>query len=241
MARTTKDRDVGVYTAAPAKFSALPFQKVDRDTLYDRAYAEIRRVIMSGQIQPGAPVTIRGLASALGISTMPVRDALRRLVAERVLEISTNRSYRLRTLTAAQFEEILNIRLMLEGMIAERATQRINSDELKELESLQAQMETVDAAGEDFLEYNRQFHFRYYEIAEQPIALTIVESLWLQAGPLLNYYRLRNGAATALENHRSLLNALARRDGASARAAIERDLTEAGHVILSEIGAAEAS
>jgi DNA-binding GntR family transcriptional regulator len=239
MSRTTKSRDVGVSTAVPAQFSGLPFQKIDRDTLYDRAYAEIRRVIMSGRIQPGALVTIRGLAAALGISTMPVRDALRRLVAERVLEISTNRGYRLRTLTPAQFEEILNIRLMLEGMIAERATQQINDEQLKELEALQAQMEAVDAAGEEFLEYNRQFHFRYYAIAEQPVALTIVESLWLQAGPLLNYYRLRDGATTALENHRSLLDALARRDGASARVAIERDLTEAGNVILSEIGAAK--
>jgi DNA-binding GntR family transcriptional regulator len=230
-------RNLGI-AASSEDAPALMFQKVNRETLHDRVYLEIRRVIMSGRIRPGAMVTIRSLATALGTSTMPVRDALRRLLAERVLEVDSNRSYRLRSLTLSEFEEILHLRLMLEGAVAERAAERIANADVGTLERLQKSMEQALSTGGDFLDSNREFHFRFYMASDQPMTMGIIESLWLQAGPLLNYYRLRHGADTAMVHHRALLAALKSRDAKAARAAIESELTDAGKVILREIGQA---
>jgi DNA-binding GntR family transcriptional regulator len=219
----------------PASSSESPFHKVNRDTLHDRVYLEIRRAIMSGKIQPGSVVTIRNLAAALDTSTMPVRDALRRLVAERVVQLDSNRSYRLQALTASEFDEILRIRLMLEGMLAERAAPAVTSDDIAHLERLQDQIELNAHNRTNFLELNQEFHFRFYAVANQPVTLNIVESLWLQAGPRLNNYLIRHGGRAALKHHRALLKALRKWDGKAARAAIEADLMDAGRVILDSL------
>jgi hypothetical protein len=62
---------------------ALRISKLERETLHDRAYLEVEKAIMSGAIRPGATITIRAMAAALGTSPMPVREALSRLVMRR--------------------------------------------------------------------------------------------------------------------------------------------------------------
>jgi DNA-binding GntR family transcriptional regulator len=64
---------------------ALRISKLERERLHDRAYLEVKKAIMCGAIRPGATITIRAMAAALGTSPMPVREALSRLVAERAL------------------------------------------------------------------------------------------------------------------------------------------------------------
>ena len=61
------------------------------EPLHENVYQEIRRNLIAGQFQPGEAVTLRGLAAKLGTSAMPVREALRRLVAERALDLGANR------------------------------------------------------------------------------------------------------------------------------------------------------
>ena len=76
--------------------------KLERETLHDRAYLELKKAIMSGAIRPGATITIRAMATALGTSPMPVREALRRLVAERALEMLPTRSVTLPLMVASR-------------------------------------------------------------------------------------------------------------------------------------------
>src|SRR3954467_23957 len=92
---------------------AFGLARLERETLHERAYDEVKKAIMGGAIAPGAPMTIRALAKALGTSVMPVREALRRLVAERALELLPNRSVTLPVMTAEKFDEIVRIRLAL--------------------------------------------------------------------------------------------------------------------------------
>ena len=93
--------------------------KLERETLHDRAYLELKKAIMSGAIRPGATITIRAMATALGTSPMPVREALRRLVAERALEMLPTRSVTLPLMTAERFDEISRLRIALEGLASE--------------------------------------------------------------------------------------------------------------------------
>ena len=106
----------------------FPVQRLQRATLNDEVYHELRRAIMSGAIEPGSTMTIRGLAQSFGISLMPVRQALNRLVAEHVLVLLPNRSVALPRIDAARFREITRIRVALEGLAAEEAVAHVDAD-----------------------------------------------------------------------------------------------------------------
>ncbi len=82
--------------AATQERPAFGLARLERETLHERAYDEVKKAIMGGAIAPGEPMTIRALAKALGTSVMPVREALRRLVAERALELLPNARLRCR-------------------------------------------------------------------------------------------------------------------------------------------------
>jgi len=97
--------------------------KLKHLTLNDRAYSKLKEALISGTFAPGEPLIIRKLAEAYGISTTPIREALQRLVAERVLEMAPNRSIVVPMLTATAFEELTTIRVATEGVAAERAAQ----------------------------------------------------------------------------------------------------------------------
>jgi DNA-binding FadR family transcriptional regulator len=76
---------------------------VERETLNDRVYRELKNSIMAGSLKPGSELTLRSVADALGTSLMPVRDAMRRLVSERALEVLPSRRSRYRFSQSTSF------------------------------------------------------------------------------------------------------------------------------------------
>jgi DNA-binding GntR family transcriptional regulator len=206
--------------------------KLERETLHERAYLELRKAIMSGAIPPGATITIRAMAAALGTSPMPVREALRRLVAERALEMLPTRSVTLPMMTVERFDEICRIRTALEGLVAETAAAAIAPAALERMQQLEGEMGRVKPSRTaDYLAKNQEFHFTLYQAAGMPVAMQMIESLWLQVGPHLNLAVSELGPRTTPEHHRGLLEALARKSAKGARAAIEGDITDAARII----------
>jgi DNA-binding GntR family transcriptional regulator len=204
--------------------------KLERETLHDRAYLELKKAIMSGAIRPGATITIRAMATALGTSPMPVREALRRLVAERALEMLPTRSVTLPLMTAERFDEISRLRIALEGLATEAGAQHLSREALRRLQQAHAEMNRMKNVGE-YLAKNQEFHFTLYQAAGMPIALQMIESLWLQAGPLLNLAIGEYGFEGAQDHHRELLEHLTKHNVKGARSAIEADITDAARII----------
>jgi DNA-binding GntR family transcriptional regulator len=204
--------------------------KLERETLHDRAYLELKKAIMSGAIRPGATITNRAMATALGTSPMPVREALRRLVAERALEMLPTRSVTLPLMTAERFDEISRLRIALEGLAAEAGAQHLTREALRRLQQAHAEMNRMKNVGE-YLAKNQEFHFTLYQAAGMPVALQMIESLWLQAGPLLNLAIGEYGFEGAQDHHRELLDQLAKHNVKGARSAIEADITDAARII----------
>ena len=204
--------------------------KLERETLHDRAYLELKKAIMSGAIRPGATITIRAMATALGTSPMPVREALRRLVAERALEMLPTRSVTLPLMTAERFDEISRLRIALEGLATEAGAQHLTREALRRLQQAHAEMNRMKNVGE-YLAKNQEFHFTLYQAAGMPVALQMIESLWLQAGPLLNLAIGEYGFEGAQDHHRELLEQLAKHNVKGARSAIEADITDAARII----------
>ncbi len=210
--------------------------RLEAVTLQETVYRELKRTLMAGGFLPGETLTIRALAEALGTSTMPVREALQRLVAERGLKFLPNRSARVPLLTKESFEDLTRVRLELEGFAAELAAAHITETEIDELARALRQMEMADEAddGDDFSRGNQRFHFVIYRASRSEHLLPIIESMWLRIGPFLGYPLRTKGPLRKLaelmqdqQHHQAAIAAFRAGDGAAARKAIRDDLAEA--------------
>ena len=226
-----------VAAARPKRAENGPFEvpKLQRNTLNDEVYLQLKQAIMAGRLEPGVRMTIRSLAAAFGISLMPVREALRRLVAEQVLEMLPNRSVALPVITRERFYEITQIRISLESLAAEEAAGRITDADIEALDRLNDVMERPNATqSPGYLESNREFHFYLYRKSGLPILVSLIESLWLQIGPLLTIQQAAYAKSTAVPpqiHHHALLKALKKRDGKAAGRAIGTDIDDAAKII----------
>ena len=151
--------------------------KLERETLHDRAYLELKKAIMSGAIRPGATITIRAMATALGTSPMPVREALRRLVAERALEMLPTRSVTLPLMTAERFDEISRLRIALEGLATEAGAQHLSREALRRLQQAHTEMNRMKNVGE-YLAKNQEFHFTLYQASGSPWLVALIRPAW---------------------------------------------------------------
>lgn len=204
--------------------------------LHELAYDEIRRALISGKFAPGHKMTSRGLAAALGTSDMPVRAALGRLVAEGGLVQRANGTIAVPVLNRENFEEVMSLRALLEGRATALACSRLTEVELSLLRNVAKDL--GDAIQEDdivkYLEANHTFKFTIYAHCHSPILRSIIENLWLQAGPFLrNLANCRNlNGAMSIHHHAGALKALLARDASRAAQSISADIEEGmAHVL----------
>lgn len=218
-------------------------------TLSAKVYQDLREMIMSGQLQPGERLTLAGMAAALGTSAMPVREAINKLAADDALEILPNKSVRVPVMTRSRFQELVVIRLVVEGLAVETAAGRITAEQLTRLAGLEQAFRQETALGEpdvnQIIQINKQFHFTAYAAAQMPALSSLIEGLWLRIGPVLNLDFRNSGSRRrsdlpAVKAHHALLDALRAGDGAAAKAALAMDINTAAEVILSGTGLKEA-
>ncbi|MDR3100055.1 MAG: GntR family transcriptional regulator [Paraburkholderia sp.] len=212
-----------------------------RQTLSRDVYAQLRELLITGQMMPGEQISLRNIAAALGVSVMPVREAVHRLVAEQALELTPNRALRVPTMSISQFGEITQIRVNVEGLATAQAAARIEADGLARLQALHerfaAEMEKAKPDGARVIAMNQAFHFAIYEAARMPMLLQMIETLWLRIGPILNH-DLRSGSKrvgerVAVKHHDNLLDALRKGDSDAACAALRGDIESAAAYIVS--------
>lgn len=225
--------------------------RVERSTLADVVYSEIKELILSGRIAPGERLTLRRLAEAVGTSPMPVRDAVSRLVAENALEMLPNRSIQVSWPSRERFEEIITIRCTVEGLAAEVACRRRTEAELLEIKR-EAELFETFAHGEkpdpmEAMRANRRMHFAIYRAAAMPTLFQMIEALWLQVGPVfwasvggeIRAHAAANAPTdpsemlnTTYRSHAALVEAIAARDGDKARQAVIDDVEKAAVMIV---------
>lgn len=201
--------------------------KIEHQTLNDRAYGEIRKGLISSRFQPGQVLVIRNLAEIYGISTTPVREALQRLVAERLLVLLPNRSIAVPSLSVEKFTELARIRCALEGLAAELAAENIKAPQIKKLKSLLEEIDAAVAARDSklYANLNQKFHFVIYERANSPHLLQMVQDLWSQVGPFFNgLFDDDSFVAHANEQHEQIVSALEHGEAGAVRDAIVKDI-----------------
>lgn len=213
-----------------------------RQTLSADVYEQLKNLLISGQMMPGEQISLRSTANALGVSVMPVREAMQRLVAEQALEIGPSRALRIPMMSVGRLREITVIRKNLEGLATKQASLRLNQVTILQIEALGAdfaeEMLRNPADGARLIAVNQEFHFAIYRGAEMPMLLQLIEALWLRIGPILNYdlrssSSMRVASLRAVEHHKNLVTALKRRDSIAACNALQADIDSAANFIIS--------
>jgi DNA-binding GntR family transcriptional regulator len=222
VAATPKSSSSATHRRPPAALDTIA------QTTHESVYREIRNRILFGGFLPGAAVTLRGLAEDMGVSPMPVREAVRRLIAERALKMQDNRRVLVPPMTRDTFEQIVFARKTLEPELAARALDNIGPAEIRHITALDKAVDRAMAGGDvhGYMESNFRFHFSIYERAHADTLLALVESIWLQFGPFMRVAYSRWGTSSLEDQHQAAIAALERRDRKGLKAAIAGDASQ---------------
>jgi DNA-binding GntR family transcriptional regulator len=193
------------------------------DSVVDLAYERIRELVLAGDIAPGARLAQVELAERLGISRTPVREALRRLSAEGLVDSHPNRGFWVAEIGLDAVLRRLEVRLLLEPGIARLAAERRSERHLTELERAIAREERA-RNGSAAHDASREFHFVLARATGNDEHVRILDSLWLvEVGR-----RLLSRRATEVEwqgadvsEHREIAQAVADRRGDDAARLME--------------------
>jgi DNA-binding GntR family transcriptional regulator len=205
--------------------------KAPADTsLRSQVYDSLRDALTAGRFAPGQKLSFRYIAGTLGVSLTPVREAIRRLVAEGAFEMRPNRSVRVPPMTRDRVLELRDIRMAVEGLATGKAAALATREHVANLRRIAAELLAVRSRGDTAADRQkiREFHFALYAIAGQPTLLRVIEGLWLQTGPYLNLlYPEFIASPRGPERRLRIIKALQAHDGATARHEMESDIGDA--------------
>ncbi|HZS24374.1 MAG TPA: GntR family transcriptional regulator [Gaiellaceae bacterium] len=184
-------------------------------SLADKAYHEIRGLIVSLELAPGAVIDERDLIERLGIGRTPVREALRRLALERLVEVYPRRGMFVTGVDVRQLARLSEVRAVLEPEAARLAAGRATDADREELDAL---LEELDAGGAELMELDERIHRAVYRAAHNDLLEATLEQYYALA---LRIWMLAlertQDLEEAVEAHRDLVEAI--RDGDGERAA----------------------
>ena len=208
------------------------------NTKSDIVYDFIKEQIITGIYKPDGRIIIRDVAQQLGVSDIPVREAIKRLAADGLLETKSHSGARVAPINTETLEEIFLIRIELETLSTRLAAKAASTEEIDALERLVDQMD--DSINKQDLDAyslsNRAFHQQLYRASHAQVLIDMVENLFLRSenSKMVFHYdpdRLRHSN----EEHRSIVNAIRERDEEKA-ARIIRSQKETGfNVVLNAL------
>ena len=218
-------------------FDPLPIAVPRDDSLEQRAYAALRDALIQGGFPPGEKLSIRRIAAALGVSPMPARAALRRLAAERCLDIAPSGAAIVPLVTRDAYREITRIRMLLEPEAAAAAVPRLPHAEIAALRAIAAEARAARAAGDEdtYRRGDRLLHQRFFAAAGQPLLLAMIETLWMRRSAVIALARPILPARTDGDDHDALLAAAEARDAQAAAAASRSEIERAAAFLLARL------
>lgn len=192
--------------------------------------------IFDGEYGPGSRLNISCLAKRLKVSTIPVREALRRLEAEGLVEFQPNRGVVVRSLSAADLQELFLVRLPLETLAATEAARLRSESSLQVLESILRKMDAV-RQGDVWRALHEQFHEELYRLSEFPRLTKMIVGLRGQMRPYARLYVDNPSQIKHVQvEHYALLKAVRKRDYAGIQRIIHEHLARPARLALNKLG-----
>jgi DNA-binding GntR family transcriptional regulator len=183
------------------------------ESAQDLCLAHLRDAILSGRLPPGTRIRPEAVAAELGVSRMPVREALHQLDAEGLVTLRPNRGAVVTRLGPEDLAEIFEMRALLEGLCARHAARRATPAEIEELDLEAQAMRRLAAEPEHWLDRHEAFHDRLCALSARPRAAAEARRLRLLMRPLL---RAHAGSVrdpeTLGHEHEVIVDALRDRD-----------------------------
>lgn len=179
-------------------------------TMASAAAEEIRNRILSGDYPPGFQLRQDGLASDLGMSRIPIREALVQLESEGLLKILPHRGAVVVQLTAEEIEELFNMRLLLEPFLFKRSAPLLTKDDFRALHQIQMRYaKSIDKLDIDMWnELNTEFHLTLYRHARSPRIVLTVQNLLVECDrhTRIQLSTIRGDRERAVAEHAELLH-----------------------------------
>jgi DNA-binding GntR family transcriptional regulator len=199
---------------------------LDLRSLPDQLADVLRERILAGLPEPGRPIRQDALAAELGVSKIPLREAMARLEREGLLRAEANRGWFVRPLSAEEAREIYALRLTLEPeLVGAAAAQADEEERSAATAALEALEQATSAHGAGVGALNRAFHLALVRPARRPVTFDIVERLHVLADRYVRKHLEPLGRdMRANEEHRKMLDAWLKRDGADVAALLRGHL-----------------
>lgn len=212
----------------------LMARPISLPSLQEEVYKRLRTAIQEGVLRADTTTGLRQLAENLGVSTMPVREAVRRLEAEGLLSFSRRDGIRVTSLSAAEFSVIVEMRIRLETLAIVRAIPQVTPGLIIDLRTRIAEMDATREPSE-WLTLNYQFHRSILVCADSPRLFSMIEALWVSMEPYLRRYA--HGFDVANAEHRDLVDAIERSDSTAAEQAVIAHIRRVERLLLSAVSA----
>lgn len=184
-------------------------------TKVDLAYTMLRNEIFEGILAPGATLDQEALANRLGLSTTPVREALRRLESERLVISRSHRDTIVAPVSLELLEHTYAVRLSLDPLAVAFAAAQATEEQLREIERLCVPPTYTDAVAD--LHANRAMHRAIYSACGNPTLVEILDTLWDRTDRYrLILLRTKQTAKSAHREHKAIVRAVVSRDAEQA-------------------------
>ncbi|MGH7500490.1 MAG: GntR family transcriptional regulator [Longimicrobiales bacterium] len=209
--------------------------RITRQTVTDLALVALRDKILHGEYEEGEPLRQDALAADLGVSRIPVREALRQLEAEGLVSFSPHSGAVVSSLSLAEIEELFAIRGLLESEVLRQAIPQLTNEDLDRadaaLEAYEAAFERHDVAQWGAL--NWRFHSTLLSAANRPLTLGVLGNLHNQSDRYMRMQlALTRGEVRAIGEHRAIAAAVRRRDIETAVALLRHHIVSAGESLI---------
>ncbi|NUZ08161.1 FCD domain-containing protein [Piscinibacter koreensis] len=201
--------------------SSATIALLQRHSLTSAVQAELERMILSGELGPGARLTETALAARLGVSRGPLREAFRMLGEAGLVRAEKNRGVFVREIAADEVDEILDLRAAIDALVGRRVARRVDATTLAELRELADALDAASAA-RDALAWeslDRRFHDRLVELSGNRRLMAIDRQLAKELS-LVRSAAPRAGSTLSSREHRRIVAALAAGDAGAAGAAM---------------------
>ena len=196
--------------------------------LSDKAYQLIRHKIITLQLAPRTAIDEQALMEDLQLGRTPIREALQRLAAEGLVMVAPRRGMFVADISITDLQKIFEIRVVLEGLCARLAAERVTEAQLAAMEDLVDRLDrTAETDGKALMAVDEQFHELLYQAADNELLADTLRRLLAQSFRIwyLVLDRL-NGVRAAMEQHVAITKALEARDGVLAETIVQEHISE---------------
>ena len=218
--------------------------QLNAQNLHELTFQKLRSMLVEGKISPGSKLNERELAEQLNVSRTPIREAIRRLAADGLVELIANRGAIAISLSREDIIHTFNVIAELEAYSGELAIQNITDEALAELEALHYEMLAAYARKDlsSYYKLNLKIHNTINHAAGNPV----LHQLFLQVNARIEALRFRSNQdglkwEKAVAEHQEMINALKARDKTRMRCVMSEHVTNKRDVVIQLIDTEQAS